>query len=297
MDNKTLIRTDLALEAKNNITEDKGLIKGIKVSEDYDEKNDINIIRMDVLNRYAAGKIGKPIGTYITMEVPHLKNEDEEFHMAISRALAAQLKRLIAQNYSWENNVPQILVAGLGNTKATPDALGPGVVSNLMITRHLIEYMGYDSVDNAFAVVSAIIPGVMAQTGMETSEIISAVVKKTSPDILIVIDALAARSLSRLNSTIQITNTGICPGSGVGNDRNAINKRTMGIPVIAVGIPTVVDGATLIYDSLERNKVDTTAINLAEYESMYITPKDIDATIKRESYTISEAINMCMTNE
>ncbi len=296
MNEKTLtrIRTDLALEAKNSISEDNSAIKGVRVSEEKDCKHDINIIRMDVLNRGGAQIIGRPVGTYITMEVPNLAKPDNGTHREISKALSKQLRRLITDAYHWDTKTPKILVVGLGNREATSDALGPKVISNLFITRHIVEYMGYEEVEGAFAVTSAIVPGVMAQTGMDTCEIISAVIKKTKPDILIVIDALAARSIRRLNSTIQLTDTGIHPGSGVGNDRKAITKRTMGIPVIAIGVPTVVDASTLIYDSVKRNNVEEPMQISEEFSQMYVTSKDIDAIIKRMSFTISEGINICM---
>ena len=288
------IRTDLALEAKNSISEDDSGVKGIKVEQERDRDNDITIVRMEVLNKNGAKKIGKPIGTYITMEVPQLTQDDDNYHREISKALARQLKNLIYKAYDWTDKTPKILIAGLGNNNSTPDALGPNVVENLMITRHIVEYFGYEEVEGAFAVTSGIIPGVMAQTGMESSEIIQAIVKKTHPDILLVVDALAARSVSRLNSTIQISDTGIHPGSGVGNERAAINRKTMGIPVISIGVPTVVDAATLIYDSMKRVKDDISIGFASDFKQMYVTSKDIDAIIKKISYTISEGINICM---
>lgn len=288
------IRTDLALEAGNFVKEENGELKGVKVVENMDRKNCINVIRMDILNRYGAQSVGKPIGTYITMEVPKLTEHDEGSHREISKAFARELKNLIISEYHWNESTPKILIAGLGNRDTTPDSLGPRAVDNLMVTRHIIEYMGYEEIEGAFAVVSAIIPGVMANTGMESSEIVNAIIKKIKPDILIVIDALAARSISRVNTTIQLTDNGICPGSGVENNRQAINKKTMGIPVIAVGIPTVVDASTLVYDALKKNgKRNESGIG-AEYEGMYVTTKDIDAVIKKVSFTISEGINMCM---
>lgn len=288
------IRTDLALEAKNSISEDDSGVKGIKVEQERDKDNDITIIKMEVLNKNGAKTIGKPIGTYITMEVPQLIQEDDNYHREISMALARQLKSLIFKTYDWTDKTPKILIAGLGNNNSTPDALGPNVVENLMITRHIVEYFGYEEVEGAFAVTSGIIPGVMAQTGMESSEIIQAIVKKTHPDILLVVDALAARSVSRLNSTIQLSDTGIHPGSGVGNERAAINRKTMGIPVISIGVPTVVDAATLIYDSMKRVKDDISTGFASDFKQMYVTSKDIDAIIKKLSYTISEGINICM---
>ena len=170
-----------------------------------------------------------------------------------------------------------------------------GEVRNLLITRHIVrEYgkaaLGKEKVHR----VSGIVPGVMAQTGMETSEIIDGMINRTGPDVLIVIDSLAARKLSRLTTTIQICNTGIEPGPGVGNNRKAINKNTMGIPVIAIGVPTVVDASTLIYDLYPE--LEEQGMNYGSYQSMYVTSKDIDALIKRISYTLSEAINICMSD-
>lgn len=216
-----------------------------------------------------------------------------------------------------------VLIVGLGNREVTPDALGPNVVGNLHITRHMIrEYgrigSGFETVDE----ISAIAPGVMAQTGMETLEIIKGVVETTKPDVVIAIDALAARSTRRLNRTIQITDTGINPGSGVGNHRNAINEETLGVPVIAVGVPTVVDAATIVNDTMEDliEEMDRTVqmqklggtlgtLNQAEkhqmirelisphLNTMFVTPKDIDETVKYLSYTISEGLNMAFAGK
>ena len=287
------IRTDLALEARNSISEDSGRISGISVSEKKDCVNNINVVTMRVLDKTGAEAIGKPVGTYITMEVPELSTEDEGYHREISESLAHQLKHLLKDAKHWDDRTPHILVAGLGNRDATADALGPNVVSNLMITRHIVEYMGYSGVEGAYAVTSAIVPGVMAQTGIDTCELIGAIVKRTRPDVLIVVDALAARSIKRLNSTIQITDTGIHPGSGVGNDRQAITRKTMGIPVIAIGVPTVVDAKSIVYDSIEDEERKDFSRFSEEFKNMYVTSKDIDAVIKRVSYTVSEAINIC----
>lgn len=208
-------------------------------------------------------------------------------------------------------------MAGLGNRKVTPDALGPYVVDNLNISRHIVkEYGKYAMGEEKVQMVSAVVPGVMGQTGMETVEIIRGIVKETKPDLLIVIDALAARSSRRLNRTIQISDAGIHPGSGVGNYRNGITRETVGIPVIAIGVPTVVDAATIVNDTMENLiralessetlrgvGVVLQGYNAAEkYElvkelisphlhGLFVTPKDIDETVKRISYTISEALN------
>lgn len=294
MEEELKIRTDLALEAKGNIADEDTEIKGIKVTQERDKEHNLTTTILKVLNKNGARAIGKPQGTYITIEAPDMTSEDLSYHREISLSLANRLKKLIMDTYNWNERLPKILIAGLGNSSSTPDALGPMVVSNLMITRHIVEFCGYDEVEGAFAITSAIIPGVMAQTGMESSEVIQAIIKKTKPDILLVIDALAARNINRLNSTIQISDTGICPGSGVGNNRMAIDKNNMGIPVISIGIPTVVDAATLVYDAIKKIN-DTDSINRAlDFKQMFVTSKDVDAIIKRLSYTVSEGINICM---
>lgn len=288
------VRTDLALEARDNVSEDSSAIKGIKVTQERDKENNITITRLDVLNKNGAEAIGKPVGTYITIEAPDMTMEDDGYHREISIVMAEQLKKIIIDTYNWNERLPKILIAGLGNSSSTPDALGPMVISNLMITRHIVEFCGYEEIEGAFAITSAIVPGVMAQTGMESSEIIQAIIKKTKPDLLLVIDALAARNIDRLNSTIQISDTGIWPGSGVGNNRMAIDKKNMGIPVISIGVPTVVDAATLVYDAIKKINTSDSANVALDFKQMFVTSKDVDAIVKRLSYTISEGINICM---
>lgn len=170
----------------------------------------------------------------------------------------------------------------------TPDALGPQAVSNLMITRHLIREYGREMMGmDGCCVVSGIVPGVMAQTGMETSEILQGIIEETRPDLLIVIDALAARSTRRLGRTVQITDTGIQPGSGVGNHRGSLTKESLGIPVIAIGVPTVVEAAAIVYDAQGNCEKMPPHLN-----GMFVTPKNIDEMIKQLSFTLSEALNM-----
>ena len=213
---------------------------------------------------------------------------DEDYHREISEVLAKCLRELMG-----EEKERSILVAGLGNRDVTPDALGPEAVSNLLITRHLIrEYgkqvMGTERVNQ----ISGIVPGVMAQTGMETSEIIQGIVAQTEPDLLIVVDALAARSTRRLSRTIQLTDTGIQPGSGVGNHRSSLTRESLGIPVIAIGVPTVVEAAAIIYDASGNCEQMPPHLN-----GMFVTPKNIDETIKQLSFTLSEAMNMAFQTE
>lgn len=285
------VRTDLALEARESFEEDVE-IRGVKVETETDEEREICTTVVKIETENGARAMGKPIGTYITLEAPNMSSEDEEYHREVSMALAVQLGHLL------ELKEANILVVGLGNRDVTPDALGPDVVGNLHITRHLVREYGKSYVSGSGGIISAIVPGVMAQTGMETLEIIKGVVAQTHPDAVIVVDALAARSTRRLNRTIQITDTGINPGSGVGNNRSGINAEVLGVPVIAIGVPTVVDAATIISDSIEqmleadecRQKLrEKMAANL---NTMFVTPKDIDETIKRVSFTISEGLNI-----
>ena len=311
---KYSIRTDLALEDKERFESDNVEVQGVSLSEDYDEEREIKVTTVKIETENGAKVMRKPVGTYITMEAPNMAVPDEDYHAEISKELAKFLSRFIRkdkEDYS-------ILVAGLGNRKVTPDALGPYVVDNLNITRHIVkEYGKYAMGEENVRLVSAIVPGVMAQTGMETVEIIKGIVRETKPDMMIAVDALAARSSKRLNRTIQISDTGINPGSGVGNHRNAITKDTVGIPVLAIGVPTVVDAATIVNDTMENLilalessetlrgvGVVMQGYNAAEkYElvkelisphlnGLFVTPKDIDEMVKRISYTISEALNM-----
>lgn len=296
------IRTDLALEARESIEETNGEIRGVHYEERYDEKKDITITKVMIDTKNGAKAMGKPMGTYVTMEVPRMQEPDEDYHREISMELAGQLKNLIPDI----DKEQSILIVGLGNRDVTADALGPNVVDNLFITRHVVKEYGKAaySVDKMH-LISSIEPGVMAKTGMETAEIVKGVVKQTNPDVLIAIDALASRSIKRMNRTIQITDTGIQPGSGVGNHRNALTYESIGIPVIAIGIPTVVDAATIVGDALERLTRECADIDsnirlreypkvMTELSNMYVTGKDIDAVIKMLGYTVSEGINIAL---
>ena len=279
------IRTDLAMEARERFEEDVEL-RGVAIEEDYDEKRDIRVTTVRIESENGAKAMGKPIGTYITLEAPKLSDPDEDYHREVSETLAEYLKELLGTGQE-----RSVLVVGLGNRDVTPDALGPEVVNNLRITRHVVrEYGRAAFAKEKLHMVSGIVPGVMAQTGMETLEIVRGVAEETRPDVIVAIDALAARSSKRLNRTIQISDAGIHPGSGVGNHRHSLTKETTGVPVIAIGVPTVVDAATIVYDATrDRNAV------LPGLNSMFVTPKDIDETIKRLSFTISEALNIALS--
>ncbi len=291
------VRTDLALEAREGITEADSELRGVRVEEYYLEEEDIQVTKVMIDTRNAAKAMGKAVGTYVTMEAPAMVEPDEDYHREISDCLARELLEMIPNG----DRELSVLVVGLGNREVTADSLGPQVVDNLFITRHVVKEYGKAAYNcSRMNLVSSMEPGVMAKTGMETAEIVKGVVQETQPDVLLVIDALAARSTKRLNRTIQITNTGIQPGSGVGNHRNALTEEELGIPVIAVGVPTVVDAATIVGDALKKwldddmdEKFDS-RLAFAELNNMYMTGKDIDAVIKRVSFTISEGINIAM---
>ena len=317
------IRTDLALEEKERFESDQVEVQGVVLEEEYDKEREIRVTTVRIETENGAKTMGKPVGTYLTIEAPNLSSPDEGIHREVSEELAKYLIEVMKKIIPESEHDKEVLVIGLGNRQATPDALGPYVADNLNVTRHIVkEYGKYAALEEMNCVVSAIVPGVMAQTGMETAEIIKGVVRETRPDLLIVVDALAARNSRRLNRTIQIADTGINPGSGVGNYRNAITKETIGVPVIAIGVPTVVDAVTIVSDTMENllSALETSeslkGVGLVlggyseaeKYElikeliapnlnSMFMTPKDIDETVKRLSYTISEGLNLAFSGQ
>lgn len=308
------IRTDLALETRERFVSDHVEIPGVSVEETYDEEREIRTTRVVVETENGAKMMGKPVGTYLTIEAPNMAVPDEDYHREISKKLAEDIKELVPER----KEEVSVLVVGLGNREVTPDALGPYVADHLHVTRHIVkEYGKYAMGKDQVYLVSAVVPGVTGQTGMETLEIVKGIVEEMEPDFVVAIDALAARNSKRLNRTIQITDTGICPGSGVGNHRLALNRETLGVKVIGIGVPTVVDAVTIVNDTMENfivalessellKSVGETlrSYNDAEKQElireliaphlngMYMTPKNIDDTIKRVSFTISEALNI-----
>lgn len=291
------VRTDLALEQRERFVSDQIEIPGVAVEETYDDMCEVRVTTVRIETENGAAVMGKPVGNYITLEAPKMAEADESYHREISGKLMEVLERCLPEKEDGQS----ILIIGLGNRNVTPDALGPLVVEHLDITRHLVKEYGKYALDGeANRLVSAVVPGVMGQTGMETVEIVRGIVEETEPDFVIAIDALAARSVRRLNRTIQIADTGIAPGSGVGNHRNAITEETVGVPVIAIGVPTVVDAATIVGDSIEEYVAKCRDEGMRENKGhlippylygMFVTPKDIDETMERTSYTISEALN------
>ena len=265
------VRTDLALEEQERFQEERTEIRGVEVHEWEQEQEGIKISQVIVKTEEGAAAMGKPVGRYLTLEAPRLAEKDNDFHKEVTKSLSEQILELLKLHHVEKTS---ILVVGLGNQNATPDALGPKVLEHLQVTRQLSLEYGKDFCEkHGYPILSGLTPGVMAQTGMETAEIIKGVIKETRPGVVIVVDALAARSVQRLGVTIQLADTGIHPGSGVGNHRNSLTEDVLGIPVLALGVPTVVE------------------ISEAEFGPMYVTPHDIDERVDMLSYTISEAIH------
>jgi spore protease len=307
------IRTDLAIEAKEIYQkESKGHTDGIEVEES--SEGEIRITTVKIVNEVGERNMGKPMGTYVTIDMPQFIHYDEEAKEEVSRALAKSLSDMVKLEDSMT-----ALVVGLGNWNVTPDALGPKVVSKLMVTRHLKELVP-DSIDEGVRPVCALSPGVLGLTGIETGEIIRGVVDKIKPNLIVCVDALASRKMDRVNRTVQIGNTGISPGSGVGNKRMEISQKTLGIPVIAIGVPTVVDAATMANDTIdlvleEMVKQSTTggefynmlntidknekARMIREILNPYVgdlmvTPKEVDMVIDSVSKIIANGVNIAL---
>lgn len=276
------IRTDLAVELTENLKETE-VEDGISMEINQQGKLKETVIR--IKNKKGEKSLGKPCGCYITLEGEDLSGFDESYHENLTQMLCHRLKKML-EPYE------HVLVAGLGNQDVTADSLGPLVIKNLYLTRHLKR----EGLVEHVKTVSAISPGVMAQTGMETGEILSSLVKEIKPDVIVAIDALAARNSLRLNKTIQISDTGIAPGSGVGNHRKEITEKSMGVKVIAIGVPTVISVPTIVNDVLSPFLKEGEKLNLSdslntELAGMFVTPKNVDEAVKKISYTISEALN------
>lgn len=289
MINNSNRRTDLAIEATEifmNSSEAKEQVQQQKappgvVLEDAGD-NEVKITRVRITSPTGEASIGKPMGNYITLEIPDLKEDDPELNKKVMDAMSRELIPLLGLKEK-----STILIVGLGNWNVTPDALGPKVISSLMVTRHLLEYVP-EHVDEGVRPVCAISPGVLGITGIETGEIVKGVIDRVKPDVVIAIDALAARSMERVSTTIQIADTGIAPGGGVGNKRMELSKNTLGIPVIAIGVPTVVDAATLTNDAMDL-VIDSMIKEAQDGTDFYNTLKNIDRDQKYE--LIKQALN------
>lgn len=275
-------RTDLAIEKDSFISGDRP--KGIRRKIFETEKT--KVTKISVLDKEAAEVIGKPVGEYITVELDEFSYDTELLDDRM-KSISTQISSLLPKGDG------TVLVAGIGNKDITPDALGPrcaeGIFSTRHITSELAEEIGLDRLNP----VCSLATGVLGQTGIETGEIIKSVADAIKPKAVIVIDALAAAGLERLGRTVQITDTGITPGSGVGNKRAEISKNTLGVPVIAIGVPTVVDAVTLAKDMTGNN----TATESAEAQNMMVTPREIDVMIERAAKLISLCVNCALQPE
>lgn len=314
------IRTDLVLEANELFKQQKldermqqhGEPPGVEVENAGTE--DIKVTRVRVVSPTGEASIGKPMGNYITLEVPRLREYDQVLYEDTCKALAKELVSILKLKEK-----STILIVGLGNWNVTPDALGPKVVSSVMVTRHLLEYVP-EQVDKGVRPVCAVAPGVLGITGIETGEIIKGVIDKIKPDVLIAIDALASRKMERVSTTIQIADTGIAPGSGVGNKRMELSKDTLGIPVIAIGVPTVVDAATMANDTIDlvidnmikQAKQGSEFYNMLKeidrndkYEliqevlkpyigNLIVTPKEIDDIVEKIAKVVANGLNIAL---
>lgn len=310
------IRTDLALETRELYREKtKQEIPGVEV--DNEHKDGILITRVRITNHEGETRMGKPMGNYITLEAPRIKDRDPEFEESISQGMAVELKKILPLD---ENS--KVLVVGLGNWNITPDALGPKVIERIMVTRHLLELIP-DQVDERVRSVCAVAPGVLGITGIETGEIIRGIVDKVKPDVVIAIDALASRKADRIGTTIQITDTGINPGSGIGNKRMGLNEETLGTKTVAIGVPTVVYAHTIGRDSLQMliNEFANQATPGTEFYKMLqqlddqqmdvlvqqvltqglgdlvVTPKEVDTLIDDVANIIADGLNLAIHDD
>lgn len=300
--------TDLAVEARDLAVERTGgEISGVAVEED--ETDYAQVSRIEVSNEAAAQRIGKPVGRYITITSEQLRTTNRQIHEQLSGLLAQELNNLIDYAALADNTAePTILAIGLGNWNATPDALGPGVVHHLLVTRHLYDDDPSADRQQGIRPVCALAPGVLGLTGIETAEIIKGVVERVNPDLIIAVDALAARDSNRLASTIQLSDTGIYPGSGIGKHRIGITEEDMGVPVVAVGMPTVINSVNIVKDTM--NQLETRAeINFNRQKpqqqiikevlkpymgDLIVAPKGIDRIIRDTGRIIGGGINVAL---
>ncbi len=310
-------RTDLALESREIYREENNReVPGVKVEVRRKGKTDITVV--DVINKQGEREIGKPMGRYITLEMPRQVSKELDDFDDVCMALCNELKPLI--------DVPDdatVLVVGLGNRSITPDALGPKVVSSIVITRHLFDMMP-EKTSEGMRPVCGITPGVLGITGIETGEIIRGVVDRVKPGLVIAIDALASRKMERINRTLQITDTGINPGSGIGNHRNGINEATLGVPVVAIGVPTVVDAATMANDAIdlvidelissskkgsaffkmlqeidrdEKYRLIEEALSPNDMGNLIVTAAEVDEVVATVAQIIAKGINMALHDD
>ncbi|WP_373865185.1 GPR endopeptidase [Paenibacillus koleovorans] len=310
------VRTDLALEARDMASPAfGGALPGVHSETIEDE--DCTLTIMDIDTAEGSKAVGKLPGHYVTFEIPKLREKDSDLQDRIATKFAQQFGKFMDKLGISKN--AKVLIIGLGNWNVTPDALGPLVVENIMVTRHFFELMP-DQVSPGYRQVSAVAPGVLGITGIETSDIVHGIVQKTKPDLVIAIDALASRALERVNTTIQIADTGIHPGSGVGNKRKGLTLESLGVPTLAVGVPTVVYASTIVNSTMDlmlqhfKTQTDATKEIFGLLDSMaendrlqmvkevldpvghdlLVTPKDIDQFIEDIANIIASGLNAAL---
>lgn len=293
-------RTDLAMETRESFPQNHVEIRGVLLEKKECLDGRALITTVKIQDEAGSKAMKKPIGTYVTVESQLMRNGDFEEREPLLLCICGQLEKMI-QGMKQKS----VLIIGLGNREVTSDSLGPKMTDALFITRHFKQEFGNTFLEeNQYGCVSAIAPGVMAQTGIETGELLEGVVRQTKPDLVIAVDALAARSVSRLCTTIQITDTGIAPGAGVGNRRKELNEKNLGVPVVAIGVPTVVDAGTIIGDHLEHvlqkqgyseDEIERfiNEIMGEETEKVMVTPKDIDCSVSQISEDLAHILNHC----
>lgn len=292
-----MIRTDLAMEAAANA----GNIPGVEVLQD-EAIPGVTRVRVRVISDEGERSVGKKKGTYVTLEVPELARGDTAIDEGCAKLLAGEIKAMVGDAVRGV-----VLVVGLGNRMVTPDALGPAVCDGVFVTRHIHQYAP-DAIDARIGNVSAIAPGVLGITGIETGEIIEGIVERMKPTLIICIDSLASQSIDRIRTTIQIADTGIAPGAGIGNKRKAIDRETMGVPVLAVGVPLVVYASTIAQelagaaldkataDAALKERMERLMSSMSDIEGadMIVTPKEIDKVVEDLARIIADGLNIAL---
>lgn len=285
------VRTDLAIEAGEVFGKDN-MPEGVTVKSE--EGKNITVTTIEINNEKGSEALNKKQGRYVTIELNDVELNTLEIHNEVAEAICKELDKFFSHN----KEKPSVMIIGLGNRYITPDSLGPKVVEKTVVTRHVQNMAKEGEIDSRLGNVCAIAPGVMGVTGIETGEIILGLAEKVKPDIIIAIDALAARKTSRINRTVQISDTGIVPGSGIGNRRMELSSETLNVPVVAIGVPTVVDAITLAKDLIENATGDKLSEGF-EKEMMnscgsdnIVTPKNIDTAVERMANAISNGLNM-----
>ena len=290
------IRTDLAMEARELHPSLSG------VTEESEEHEGVAVTRIALTTDDAAARLEKRKGRYVTLDAPELSARPLDLFERVSRALSNELSRLMEGLGTCEN----VLVVGLGNRAITPDSLGPRVVESIYVTRHIKQYMP-DALPGPVRAVSAVAPGVRGVTGVETLEIVRGVVEHCKPDLVIAVDALASRRAARISTTVQLTDAGISPGAGVGNNRTGLDRETLGVPVIAIGVPLVVFATTISQDTIsliadetglhndEERLKELAAKVIAEHiGELIVTPKEIDSIVADMTRIVADGINMAL---